>query len=265
MSYSDAFPLAFIQPRLLAAPHWLGHIPFTAELIRRLRPTIIVELGTYTGSSLGAFCQAVEASGLNTICYGIDLWEGDIHMGRFKESMYEEVSRYFSTHHPETASLIRRRFDEAADLFEDGSVDLLHIDGTHTYEAVRKDFRTWHPKLSARSVVLFHDINVTRKMIGKQADQFGVRAFFDNLKEEGYTYLEFSHSYGLGVLFVGPERPEYVRDLINAARNADVLEFFASKGNELEKRGRRAALVRRVVNFAKRWRDRLMPSFYKRS
>lgn len=233
MRLAERFPLATIEPRRLASVFWLGHIPFAAELIRRLRPEVLVELGTYTGSSLATFCQAAEESGVATRCYGVDLWEGDVHMGAFEESMYQEVSEYFASQHPTTAVLVRSLFDDAAPKFADGSVDLLHIDGTHTYEAVRNDYETWKPKLSKRGVVLFHDIHVTRRMVGDKANAFGVRRYFDSIKSD-YLYAEFSHSYGLGVLCVGSEVPAAARELIEAVRRSRrARQYFAALGNEL--------------------------------
>jgi predicted O-methyltransferase YrrM len=224
-----------LSPRLLKSPWWIGHIPFAYELIGRLRPKTIVELGTYSGSSFAAFCQAVEACGIEAKCYGIDLWQGDIHMGKFEEDLFQEVSAYMASNYPAIATLVRKDFNEAVDLFDDGSVDLLHIDGTHTYEAVSNDYNTWLPKMSDCGVVLFHDINVTVKNAGEAALRFGVRKFFDSVKAQ-YPHLEFEHCWGLGVLVVGGKAPPPVMELVNMSREPQLREYFAAKGALVLKR-----------------------------
>ncbi|MCW5594131.1 MAG: class I SAM-dependent methyltransferase, partial [Burkholderiales bacterium] len=110
-----------LSPRLLKSPWWIGHIPFAFELIGRLRPRTIVELGTYSGSSFAAFCQAAEACGAGAKCYGVDLWEGDIHMGSFDEALFREISEYMSANHRQTAVLVRKDFNAAVNDFADGS------------------------------------------------------------------------------------------------------------------------------------------------
>ncbi len=222
-------------PRLLKSPWWLGHIPFAFELVARLRPRILVELGTYSGTSLAAFCQAAEACGAATVCYGVDLWEGDIHMGSFDASVFREVADYMAEQHPRSAVLLRKSFDDAAADFADGSIDLLHLDGTHTYEAVANDFRTWLPKLSDRAVVLFHDTEVTVDNAGEGARRFGVRRFFDETKS-GYPHLELTHCYGLGLLVVGARAELAVLELVELAGSEDFGDYFAAKGAEVSRR-----------------------------
>jgi predicted O-methyltransferase YrrM len=224
-----------LSPRLLKSPWWIGHIPFAYELIARLRPRTTVELGTYSGSSFAAFCQAIEACGIEGRCYGVDLWQGDIHMGTFDETLYREISAYVAQAHPGTAVLVRKDFNEAARDFADGSVDLLHIDGTHTYEAVSNDFHTWFPKLSERAVVLFHDTNVTVQNAGEAALRFGVRKFFDSVKA-GYPHIEFGHCWGLGVLVVGRDAPAPVLDLVRDSGDPAFAAHFAAKGGAVSRR-----------------------------
>jgi predicted O-methyltransferase YrrM len=216
-------------PERLKSPWWIGHIPFAFELVGRMQPRTIVELGTYSGSSFAAFCQAVEASGGNGHVYGVDLWQGDVHMGSFDEDLYQEMAQFAATRYPGIATLIRKDFNEAADSFAAASIDLLHIDGTHTFEAVTNDYQTWLPKMSERGVILFHDINVTEQNAGPAALKFGVRKVFDSIKGQ-YPHCEFEHCFGLGVLVVGRHPDAGVMNLVERIRATEVRDYFASKG-----------------------------------
>ncbi|MDW8311629.1 MAG: class I SAM-dependent methyltransferase [Burkholderiales bacterium] len=227
------FPVACtLIPERLKSPWWIGHIPFAFELIARQRPKSIVELGTYSGSSFAAFCQALEAGQIDGVCFGVDLWEGDIHMGRFDESLYEELRAFVERRYPKHARLIRKNFNDAVNDFPDRSIDLLHIDGTHTYEAVKNDFETWLPKMSERGIVLFHDIHVNEENCGPSARFFGVRRLFDEVKT-GRLHCEFLHCYGLGVLVVGAQLEPEVRTFIERCRDADAQALFVALGDRV--------------------------------
>lgn len=194
-------PASFLYPERLAqenhvVPAWLPHVPFGFWLVEALRPTSIVELGTHTGVSYFTFCQAAQHLRLGTRCHAVDTWLGDEHTGYYGESIYEDVRAYNDARYSNFSELVRMTFDGAAADFARGSIDLLHIDGCHTYEAVRHDFETWSPKLSQRAVVLFHDTNVRER-------GFGVFRLWDELRDQ-HPHFEFLHGSGLGVLGWGP-------------------------------------------------------------
>jgi glycosyltransferase involved in cell wall biosynthesis len=191
---------------------WWGHVPFAHWLISSLKPGMVVELGTHNGVSFAAFCEAMHRNRLPGRCYAVDTWQGDEQAGWYGEEVFQNLTTFIQPRYAAFAELLRMRFDEALPYFADSSVDLLHIDGLHTYEAVRHDFDSWLPKLSVRGVVLFHDINVRER-------DFGVWKLWGELRER-YPTFEFLHAHGLGIAAVGPEIPRSVSDLFESSPEA---------------------------------------------
>src|SRR5262249_12354936 len=136
---------------------WLEHAPFAFWLVGAQKPRVFVELGTYRGYSFLCVCQAVQHLGLGTRCYAVDTWRGDEHGGPYDGSLLAELRAYHGSRYAGFSELVPATFDEAVEQFEDGSIDLLHLDGRHYYADVKHDFETWFSKLSSRAVVLFHD------------------------------------------------------------------------------------------------------------
>src|SRR3954471_9094013 len=195
-------PVCFDLPRHVDALAWQEHIPFGMALVDMLRPKVLVELGVHTGDSYLAFCQAVSTVNSGTACYGVDTWKGDVHAGFYGDEVLATLRKKHDPLYGTFSRLVQSTFDEAATYFADGAISLLHIDGFHTYEAVKSDWEKWKPKMAPDGVTLFHDINVRER-------DFGVWKLWDEISS-GRPNFTFKHGQGLGVL-AGSHVPASVR------------------------------------------------------
>ena len=207
---------------------WKGHIPFAIRLVELLAPEKLVELGVYYGDSYFAFCQAVKKFNLPTQCIGIDTWEGDTLTSKYNSAeVKEEVFSYNTQNYAEFSSLLSKNFDDAALEFTDNSIDILHIDGGHSYEEASHDFTTWLPKMKKNGIILFHDIEV--RTFG-----FGVYKLWEEVTHE-YPAFEFTHSCGLGVLSVNKRGRKELKELFGdpSKVQSDIRHYFSIAGSNL--------------------------------
>lgn len=217
MSYKEITQLIPKHKCLYYDSAWIGHSPFAMWITKTFRPRSIVELGSHGGYSYFAFCQAVQQYKTQSQCYAIDTWEGDDHASFYDGTILDKVEK-INNEYSEFSHLVKKRFDEATSLFNDNSIDLLHIDGRHGYEDVKYDFECYKDKLSDNAIVLFHDINCFKP-------GFGVYKYFNELKND-YPTAEFEHSSGLGILFFG-------KNLHNSKKSCEIISELQDKDSVL--------------------------------
>lgn len=236
------------MPERLPISAWIEHLPFMFWMIDGLRPTSFVELGTHNGASYCAACEAVRALRIDCRCYAVDTWKGDEHAGFYDEEVINDLRAHHDPRYSSFSRLIRSTFDEAVAHFPDRSIDLLHIDGLHSYDAVRHDFDTWRPKLSENAIVMLHDTNVRER-------GFGVFRLWSEVAE-GRPHFEFLHGHGLGVLAMGAPPSAALAALFETggsdAGRQNVRDIFAYLGQALQQRANAGQAVKRAQSATRR-------------
>lgn len=234
--------LNFIEPagapiKTLTPTAWSGHIPFMFCLMNLMRPRTYVELGTHYGASFFAVCQAIEEYKINCFPIAIDLWVGDAHAGYYQEDVYSSFKLVHENKYGGIGSIRRKDFGEAAEDFAAKSIDLIHIDGLHTYEAVKNDYETWLPKATENGVLLFHDTSVRER-------GFGVWKLWDEIKDS-HTSFNFTHTHGLGIIALGKADTNPVvalLEIINSSKGS--IESFDNFFRLIGERATEAALAK---------------------
>ena len=124
--------------------------------IRRLAPSVLLEIGTAGGGSLVLLCSAAPA---NATLITVDLPRrlGGYHWT--KVPLYRSFARqHQKLHLVRGDSHADATFAEVCQHLRNRPVDFLLIDGDHRYEGARCDFQLYSPLVRPGGVIAFHDI-----------------------------------------------------------------------------------------------------------
>lgn len=133
---------------------------------------VCVEVGVYGGSSFFPI-TATLAFKKQGMAYAIDPWQntpclegyqeddekwfnfwGKINLEKVMQKFIEDMHR---NNLDANYTIIRLSSSEAVPLFEDSSIDFLHIDGNHSEQASVIDVISWLPKVKSGGVICFDD------------------------------------------------------------------------------------------------------------
>lgn len=164
--------------------------------VRRLAPATVLELGTSMGGTLYLWTRLATS---NATLVSVDLPGGKFGGGysTLRTPLYQRFARDQQQLH-----LLRANSHDADSLnrvkaiFRQTPVDLLFIDGDHTYEGVKQDWEMYHHLVRPGGMVVFHDIAMNY-------DDTQVKRFWDELKPT-VRHREYAYHprgfYGIGVV-----------------------------------------------------------------
>jgi predicted O-methyltransferase YrrM len=179
------------------------------EIVNRMKPKVILEIGTANGGTLFLFSR-VAAQGATII--SIDLPSGRFGGGypAWRALLYKSFAL------PGQKMCLLRADSHERDTLEqvkailDGrEIDFLFIDGDHTYEGVKEDFEMYSSLVRQVGIIAFHDI-----VPGPWELVGGVPQFWNEVKSyccdktREIVQDRSQGGYGIGLLYVTRTKQE---------------------------------------------------------
>jgi predicted O-methyltransferase YrrM len=191
----DAVYAAGDEPLELGPFQVRSEITAFVSLVSEEQPRRVLEIGTWRGGTLYLLAWA---SGPGARLLSLDVRRlGPLHrllIGRIATRGRTVVLRSADSHAPETRA-------QVAAFFGGDALDLLFIDGDHSYEGVREDYELFSPLVRPGGLIAFHDI-----VDGDEVRVGGVPRFWREVRDSLEEPVEFVESWSQGGFGIGVGR-----------------------------------------------------------
>lgn len=170
-----------------------------AELVKRQNCSSVLEIGTFRGATLFVFSRLADAEAtIISIDYHFSF------LGKlcriFQRPLFHRMIRRGQklfllrkdSHSPDTLASVEK-------ILQGRKLDLLFIDGDHSFEGVRADAEMYMPLVRSGGLVVFHDI-------AQSTPKIQVMKLWESMKRD-YKHVELvdrtaNETMGIGVLWI---------------------------------------------------------------
>jgi cephalosporin hydroxylase len=187
----------------ITVPAWQmpSEISSLLRLLEAERLRTVLEIGTASGGTLFLLTRVAAPDALlvsvdlrrGPFGGGYPAWRGRLYRSFAREGQRVELVRGDS-HAEDTRKRIRS-------LLQGRTLDLLFVDGDHTYEGVRRDFTDYAPLVRSGGLIAFHDIVPGGP--GKHGDPGSVPRFWSELRASHPDATELVEDWEWGSCGIG--------------------------------------------------------------
>lgn len=170
-------------------------------LAKSLKPDVCVEIGSALGNS-AAFVGMALAEIKKGKIYCIDphsptQWNDNNAVDSFQTFHNNLKSLHLEGYY----ECIRTYSPEAAKQWNK-PIDMLFIDGDHSYAGVKQDWDLFSPFVKPFGVVIFHDTmwEISGQDSQYRRDDMGVPKFVEELRVQGYPVITLPHNFGVSLV-----------------------------------------------------------------
>jgi predicted O-methyltransferase YrrM len=169
-------------------------------LVRSMKPAVCVEIGSAQGRSTCFIGKALKDNGAGVI-YAIDPHSTTQWNDANSVDTYEVIRRNLARVGLNEFVRIQRSTSREAVAGWSHPIDILFIDGDHSYEGVKADWDLFTPHVSQFGVVIFHDTLWEYQRDSKwYRPDVGVPRFVEELRLEGYPVITLNRDYGVSLV-----------------------------------------------------------------